>query len=316
MDVIVSVVVPAKNEERFVARCLESILCCGHASQLLEVILVDNCSSDRTAEIARGLLGAHPNLRVITSHADTIAQVRMDGYRLCRGEVIGFIDSDSLVGPGWISKGLEILYESPEVSCVGFALSAPGADASWVERTWYPISSGSKWCNRQEVSWLSSFNLLIKRSFFDRVGGFDASLVTCEDADLGYRLSAISKVIFCDEVTVRHLGNVTTLKDFFFKELWRGKSNFTQFLASANKREHYRSVLAPLIYVVNALFLLSVAFTGTAGSLSLLLSIAFAVGLPLALSFRRGCRSFTGVVSTTVLFSIYLLARGVSIVRR
>jgi glycosyltransferase involved in cell wall biosynthesis len=316
MGIFISVVVPAKNEARFIVESVGSLFACHYPSELLEVIVVDNSSTDDTVALLS--LFAQKNLRVVTSSATTIAGVRMDGYQHCKGEVVGFLDADSVVETGWLAKGMEILATSPDISCVGFAPAQPGPSAPWVERTWYGISSGSKWSNRQEVPWLSSFNLLIKRGYFERVGGFDKTLPTCEDADLGYRLSEISKLIFSDEVRVCHLGNVKTLKGFYLKEIWRGQSNFSQFLFSGNKRLHYKSVFAPIVYTLDLAvccillacwLLLDLDLTAFCAVTGL-----FAVLFPLFLALRAEVRGGWEIVRTSFLYCIYLVARGVSIV--
>lgn len=312
----ISIVVPTKNEELYILQCIDSLLSCKYPKELFEVIVVDNNSTDSTTSLLATL--DYPNLKVIQSNADTIAGVRMDGFALCRGDVLGFVDADSVVENSWMQNGVDILESGSDVSCVGFAAASPSPRSSWVERTWHGISSSSKWKNRQEVPWLSSFNLLVKREFFEMVKGFDRTLTTCEDADLGYKLSSVSKVIFSDETKVCHLGTVKTVHDFYLKELWRGRSSFRQFWSSTNKCEHYKSVMAPIMYTADVFACLFLSVLGVVGyhsfAIPIFLTGGAAILLPLALSLRANATGICEVAKTSFLYFIYLLARGVAIV--
>jgi glycosyltransferase involved in cell wall biosynthesis len=316
---LISLVIPVKNEERRVLRCLESVLSVDYPAERVEVVVVDNDSSDNSAAVVANRCRGVANARLIRSDASTIAKVRMDGFAATRGEVVGFVDGDTVVHADWLRTGLDILYGRDDVSCVGFAIAMPERSDPWVERTWYGMSSGSRWSGTQEVPWLSSFNLLLKRKFFEQVGGFDVSLKTCEDADLGFRLNQVSKLIFSDRLTMVHLGNVKTLLEFFKKEMWRGQGNLKQFWKSKSKKDDYKSVFAPIFYLAALLLLLAglVAGGGSTAALAVIAPAAlFLVVLPVFLSFRAKPQGIVPFFQTTILYCIYLLARGAAIVRR
>jgi glycosyltransferase involved in cell wall biosynthesis len=314
---IVSIVIPVHNEEAHIVGCLDSLLRCRTEQLQLEVVVVDNNSTDRTVLTVQEHFGLCPQVTMVSSSARTIAGVRMDGYRRTSGEIVGFLDGDCLVPLDWLSKGIEILTAQDGISCVGFAASPPGMASSWVEKTWHAMSGGSRWRGRLQVPWLASFNLLLNRSFFEQVGGFDCTLETCEDSDLGYRLSAISSLVFSDETTVRHLGDVTTLREFFQKERWRGKSNLRLFLSSPRKRDQVKSALAPPCYLAACALLLVtlmiLTLTGE-GAPAFAATCAACLGLPVLLAVRARVKGLGLFAQTVFLYAIYLLARGLAIV--
>src|SRR2546421_8227865 len=92
----VSIVIPAYNEERHLAACLGAIA--KQTAPLLEVIVVDNNSSDRTAEIA----GKYPFVRVVPETRQGIVFARNAGFNAARGDIIARIDADIVVPPGWL----------------------------------------------------------------------------------------------------------------------------------------------------------------------------------------------------------------------
>lgn len=316
MDIFVTIIIPVKNEEKYIIQCINSIYRNKFNLDKLEIIVVDNNSTDNTLMYINKNFCDKKNIKVVTSEAKTIAKVRMDGYSMASGEIIGFLDGDSVVPDNWLSFGLQLLSNSSDISCVGFAVSPPATSATWIEKTWYGMSSGRRWRGRQNVPWLSSFNLLLKKQYFDSVGGFDETLTTCEDADLGNKLGTISTLIFSDEITVIHLGAVTTFKEFFYKEMWRGKSNLLHFLRSKNKKENYKSVFAPLLYIAlcaTGVFLLFLfIITGKYGICVLSLLIIM-ICFPFLLALRSNANGFIIIAQTTILYAVYMMARGLAI---
>jgi glycosyltransferase involved in cell wall biosynthesis len=103
----ISVVVPARNEEEMIGACLESIL--RQEPAPLEVILVDNGSSDRTGEIGRSL-----GVRVLYQPKPGLHIARQTGLEAAVGEVVAGTDADCRVEPGWIAA-IQEAFSDPEV---------------------------------------------------------------------------------------------------------------------------------------------------------------------------------------------------------
>jgi GT2 family glycosyltransferase len=280
---------------------------------------MDNGSSDNTLDLTKEYIHVLANIKIATSQAGTIAGVRMDGFKHSRGDIIAFLDADSVAPDNWLTTGVLFLSKDDKISCVGFSMEPPCENSSWIEKTWYAMSSGSKWKGGRKVRWLSTFNLMVKRDIFEKVGGFDRTLVTCEDADLGYRLSSISDLIYSDQIHVKHLGSVKGLVEFFRKEMWRGQSNLTYFLRTKDKRENFSSIFVPICYTTCLLvFFGSVLVRLYSGTENWIIAASGFVSfiLPIALAIRAGIRRITQFVQTTMLYVVYLVARGLSIVAR
>lgn len=96
-----SIIIPAYNEERHLRRCLESV-----AAQKIkpdEVIVVDNNSSDTTADIARSL----PFVTVIQEKKQGIVHARNAGFNASTSDIIARIDADTILPKAWTKKVLE-----------------------------------------------------------------------------------------------------------------------------------------------------------------------------------------------------------------
>ena len=105
-----TVVIPTKNEEKFIAQCLQSVQVeCGEC--LDQIIVVDNGSTDRTRMVAEQM-GA----RVLVCNG-TIATQRNTGARVAKTEVIAFLDADCTVKQGW-AKHATAWFDDDEIVAV------------------------------------------------------------------------------------------------------------------------------------------------------------------------------------------------------
>lgn len=107
MKPTVSVVVPARNEEAMIEACLKSIL--AQEPKPLEVILVDNGSTDRTSEIGKSL-----GVKVIYQSKPGLHIARQTGLEAATGDVVAATDADCVVGPGWVGE-IQKAFEDPGV---------------------------------------------------------------------------------------------------------------------------------------------------------------------------------------------------------
>lgn len=94
-----SVVVPAFDEEDTIAACLERLTT--QADCIAEIVVVDNNSTDRTAEIVRDLARRHPTIRLIHEAEQGLVYARNAGMDAATGDLIARIDSDTMVGDDW-----------------------------------------------------------------------------------------------------------------------------------------------------------------------------------------------------------------------
>ncbi len=112
----ISVVIPAFNEEKRIGACLKSVL--NQTIPPLEVIVVDNASTDNTANIAREM-GA----TVVSEPRKGITSARNTGFNAAKGEIIARTDADSIVPKDWIEKiGKEFEKDSEIVAISGPAI--------------------------------------------------------------------------------------------------------------------------------------------------------------------------------------------------
>lgn len=177
-----TLVIPGKNAERTLARCLDAAVPLLERGELAEIVFVDDASTDRTAEI----LERYPVRRLAGRGAGPGA-ARNVGWRAATSEWIWCIDSDCVAEPEALAR--LVTRVAPDVGAVGgsYGNELPGSLLASLIHEEIVVRHAAM---PEQVDFLGSFNVLYRRAALARVGGFDETLVTAEDADLSYRLRA------------------------------------------------------------------------------------------------------------------------------
>lgn len=113
---IVSVIVPAYNAEKYLAKCLDSIF--NQTYKDFEVIVVNDGSTDGTREICERYANTNSNMTVHNQRNGGIANARNEGLKLCKGKFIAFSDSDDYVEPEWLQHSIEVMNRDPKCDLV------------------------------------------------------------------------------------------------------------------------------------------------------------------------------------------------------
>ncbi len=235
---LVSFVIPVRNDAERLHRCLSSIVRNDYPREVIELVVVDNQSTDGSARVARSF-GAI----VVKAPGDSVAALRNKGARAALGAVLAFADSDHEIDRSWIETAVNILAD-PTVAATGAAcLTQPSPN--WVQRQYDGLRSRP--LRRQDVAWLGSGNLAVQRGVFERVGGFDATLTACEDVDLCNRITRAGFRIVADpNLRSIHYGDPSTRRALFFGELWRGRDNLRVTFSGPRTFRHLHSALIPV----------------------------------------------------------------------
>jgi glycosyltransferase involved in cell wall biosynthesis len=181
----ISVVVPARNAERWVVSCLEAL----RASDPDEIIVVDGASTDGTARLAAPLADT-----IVDDHGTGIAAGRQLGLRLARNPWVAFVDTDVLVAPDTLRR---LLDEATERGLEGIqaGLHSVGEGDYWSEALATHHNTG------HVRRWFGVCATLVRRELLVR-HPFDETLRSGEDVDLRLRLELAGEPIGVSEGTV------------------------------------------------------------------------------------------------------------------
>ncbi len=132
---MISVIVPAFNVEKYIIPTLESIL--GQTYEELEVIVVNDGSSDGTAQVLEHFAAAHIHrLQVLHIPNSGVTNARLTGVRHARGEWIGFVDGDDIIEPDMYERLLSnALTHHADISHCGFQMNFPDGRVSYLHNT-------------------------------------------------------------------------------------------------------------------------------------------------------------------------------------
>lgn len=204
----ISLVIPAWNEAERLPRLLDSIDAAkanwqrqGGAGDAIEVIVADNGSTDATAEIAvaRGC-------RVVRVEKRAIAASRNGGAALARGEVVGFVDADSLLHPD-VFLAVSAAMHDPAV--VG------GASGVTMER--WSLGIALTVAMALPVVWLTGFDtglVFCRRTDFESLGGYDETRRVAEDVDFMVRLRKLGRTRVQHLTRLRKVRTITSTRKF------------------------------------------------------------------------------------------------------
>lgn len=181
---IVSVVITTKNAENFIGDCLEAVRKQKFPQNKLEIILVDNFSTDRTAKIA----GKYTK-KVFQKGPERSAQ-RNFGLNMAKGKYLLYLDADMTMSPKVISKCVEKMAKNPSISGL-YVTEIVTGDSYWsrvrrFERSFYDATVID--CVR-----------FVRASDFKAVNGFDTTMTGPEDWDFDKKIRLRGKVNLINE---------------------------------------------------------------------------------------------------------------------
>lgn len=196
MSANVSIVVPAYNEEALLPRCLEALLAQKYPGKI-DITVVDNASTDRTAEVARRC-----GVKVVHEPQRDYCRALIKGFAEARGDIVALTDADTLVPPDWIS-GLVAGYQDGVVAVGGNVVFEKPNWKGWLLAK--VLVPAFNWLDRHDPRgphlWGSNFS--VRRTAFERIGGWNPAYSLEVDSEISERLRTIGRVRVLASVKVQ-----------------------------------------------------------------------------------------------------------------
>ena len=225
----VSVIIPCRNEEKFVARCLDSILANDYPTDQLEVLVVDGMSEDGTRAIVKQYAQAYGLVRLLDNPKSIIPAAMNIGIRNACGDIIIKMDAHSVYPLDYVSKCVKYLMEY-DADNVGGVLVSKGRDESAIAKAIalalaHPFGSGNSHfrvgSRELRFSDTAAFGCY-RRDVFGRVGLYNEELVRSSDMDLNTRLRrAGGKILLVPQIVAYYYPR-SRLGDFFMRNIVDG----------------------------------------------------------------------------------------------
>jgi len=191
---LVSVIIPTFDRAPWVGEAISSVL--AQTYPHLELIVVDDGSHDATPRVVQAF---GPALTYIWQVHAGVSAARNRGVGMSRGELVAFLDSDDLWLPGKIAAQVALLQQQPH------------AQACYTDEIWirHGVRVNPKRIHQKHSGWLfepslprciiSPSSIMLRRTLWNQLGGFDESLPACEDYDLWLRLTLATPVLLLPE---------------------------------------------------------------------------------------------------------------------
>ncbi|MGH7508903.1 MAG: glycosyltransferase family 2 protein [Gemmatimonadales bacterium] len=211
---LVSIAVPCRNEEAYIAACLDSILASDYPGDRLEILVADGGSSDRTGEILARYAAAHPSIVLLDNPAGSTPAGLNVAIRRASGEIIIRMDAHVLYPTDYVRLLVQGLEESGADNVGGVLQTVPADDTPTARAIAiglaHPFGVGNSHFRigapaPREVDTVP-FGCY-RRDVFDRIGLFDEELVRNQDDELNFRLIRRGgRILLLPQVLCRYFG--------------------------------------------------------------------------------------------------------------
>jgi glycosyltransferase involved in cell wall biosynthesis len=197
----VSVVIPCRNEEKYIAKCLESIIDSNFEKKLLEVFVVDGLSTDNSKQIIEQFSSKYNWIHFIENTNQTTPYALNAGIKNSKSDVLIILGAHSEIYPDFISQNIFYLNKYPECGCVG----------GYLENEYENETAEIVGAAMSSVFGVGNANFRIpdkegfvdtvafgayRKEVFEKVGLFDEVLTRNQDDDFNYRVTKAGYKIF------------------------------------------------------------------------------------------------------------------------
>jgi glycosyltransferase involved in cell wall biosynthesis len=191
---LVSIIIPTFNRAGLVREAISSVLAQDYAR--LELLVIDDGSNDHTPEVVRAFGTA---VTFIQQSHTGVSAARNRGVAASHGELVAFLDSDDLWLPGKVTAQVALFQQQPQVQVCY-------TDEIWMRRG---VRVNPRQIHQKHAGWIflhslprciiSPSSIMLRRTLWNRLGGFDERLPACEDYDLWLRLTTVVPVSLLPE---------------------------------------------------------------------------------------------------------------------
>jgi succinoglycan biosynthesis protein ExoA len=212
-DLFISIVVPARNEERTIEKLLRELLDQNYDSNRFEVIVADGLSTDSTREAVMRLGQTYRNLQLVENPGRLASAGRNRGIQAATGDIIAIVDAHCDVGtPDYLRRLAEIFIRSG-ADCIGRPQPLDVLGAAPMQRA--IAAARSSWLGHHPDSYIyssterfvrpQSVAVAYRRAVFDTVGLFDEGFDACEDVEFNTRVERAGfRCFLSPQVRVRY----------------------------------------------------------------------------------------------------------------
>lgn len=217
----VSIIIPAYNEAQHISACLESLL--DQADDILEIVVVDDGSTDYTTKIVTRFTNRSPLIKLLTQKHLGPGAARNKAAKTAAGDILVFVDADMTFEPDFVQKLTLPIQQEQTIGTFSKQERVANTDNPWAN-SWSIVRGFSPgmmhpagYPEEQAV-----FRAILREEFM-KAGGFDTSRGYDDDWSLSERLG--KKATLAKDAVFYH-ANPDSLKEIFIQARWLAKRNY------------------------------------------------------------------------------------------
>jgi len=283
-QLFISVVVPIRNEEAFIADTLNSLLRQDYPEERFEIVVVDGESSDRTCEIVAEIANQHSHVRLFQNPKRFSSAARNIAIRESRGEVIAVVDGHCEIDNACFLRELNAAFVRSGADCIGRPAVFEVTGASTLQLA-IAAARASRlghhpdsyiYSNQEGFVPAHSLGAMYRRSVFERIGMFDESFDACEDVEFNHRVDCAGlRCLLAPRITLRYHPRASLLG--LFRQLARYGRGRVRLLRKHPDTLSLKSLLPGLFVVGIVLGAIGSVFSPT-------LAVVYAAGIGIYLA--------------------------------
>jgi glycosyltransferase involved in cell wall biosynthesis len=203
-NIKVSVIVPVYNDPYGIKATIESLLNQDYPVDKYEIIIIDNYSTDSTADV----IHSYPVKYLLENKIQTSYAARNKGIDNARGGILALTDSGCIVDTNWIKNGEAAMKDKNVVLGVG-KIEFISKNNKMNIYELYDSSTYLKQKNYAKNNFGATANVFVRKKDLVEIGKFNANLISGGDYEMGQRIAKKGRVIYVEEALVKHFARNT-----------------------------------------------------------------------------------------------------------
>lgn len=258
--VLVSIIIPCRNEADFIGRCLDSLLVQNYPKDKIEILVVDGASADGTREIVELYIQKDDRIKLF-DNPRKLTPISMNiGIENANGELITKTDAHTIYPPDYVSKCVHYLEEYKTDAVGGITKNVPANDSLSAKAIVLvldsPLGGGGSFRRVRGKPRLAdtAYGTCYRKEVFNKIGLFNERLVRSQDFDFNLRLTrAGGKILLAPDIALTYYPKQKTLISFWRRHFLDGIWAILplKFGSHIFKPRH----LAPLVFISTILLL-------------------------------------------------------------
>ncbi len=251
----VSIILPIRNEEKYISRCLDSILSQDYPQDEFEILAIDGVSDDGTCKILNKYAQKHTSIKIINNPDKSVSKALNSGIKKANGEIIVRMDAHSIYASDYISKCVECLNKTA-VDNVGGPMRVKGENyiskaVALAHNSNFGLGGGKFHDPNYEGEVDTAYLGCWLKKVFDKYGYFDERLIRNQDIEFNSRIRKNGGKIFLTPEIKSYYYCRSNLKDLWIQNFRNGFWNIKTIKITPGSLSFRH--FAPLFFVLGLL---------------------------------------------------------------